>query len=700
MILFPSDYYKEKVYFDTKSTNISALHMTRVLHNMGIKNNKFFMVTTQKDLIGRDIHKADPSEELAGIIAYEVKVNPWYYYREVVRVPIQGGAPIPFKFHRGNLALAHMFYCNIDMYLVMPRQTGKSVTTQTIVGHTMYFSGMNFTQTLITKDTDLVQSNVTRLRAIRDAYPKYLIHKSKDDTDNKEGLSYAILNNSYATHTKANDQFSANNLGRGLTTAFIHWDELEFLRYNYITYPAAVAATTEAKAQAKANGLPYSMIITSTAGNLDTEECKFALKLINKAMPFTEKLYDCEDREALEALVSRNSPSKMVYAVFSYLQLGYTHEWFKETSVRTSGSQEDVARDYLNIRQAGTSSSALDREILEAIKSSEKEPVHISLDGGYMFRWYVHPDQVFANPNKVLIAGLDTSENIGKDFTTAVFVDPEDMSVVATTRCNESDLVLFTRFLGRFMVEHPGVILIPERKSTATMMISLLCELFRASGIDPYTRIFNMIFQNKQEPQFRDIVTSNTKLELGPEKKYLGFSTAGQGETSRNSIYKLTLNKTLERNANRIHDSILINEFCALSVKNGRIDHKNSGHDDMVFAYLLACWFIFFAKNIKLYNVDPTLFLSRVNTKGHKIDPSDKNLYLQTTLRIKELRDMIQKIPIGPVRESYIRELRTLEDMIAPINMAIDPIRGDDVSSGMNQENPDYLVQAFLRMRT
>ena len=199
MILFQEDFADQGAILHTNTKNISFLKMYALLKTMGIKNNAFFLAVTQKDLLHIDPHTlTDPSEELAARIIYECKVNPWYWFREVCRVPAAGTDPIPFILHRGNLALVWTFYNNIDVYLVIPRQCGKTISTQSIVGHLMYFGTKRFNMAMLTKDTTLLQENVDRLKDIRDAIPPYLIYRNKlADTDRKEGLSYAKLNNKY-----------------------------------------------------------------------------------------------------------------------------------------------------------------------------------------------------------------------------------------------------------------------------------------------------------------------------------------------------------------------------------------------------------------------------------------------------------------------------------------------------------------------
>ena len=67
---------------------------------------------------------------------------------------------------------------------------------------------------MFTKDSTLVQDNVSRLKALRDGLPKWIVTKTTEDSERKEGLSYAGLNNVYKTFTSANDPQGAYKLGR------------------------------------------------------------------------------------------------------------------------------------------------------------------------------------------------------------------------------------------------------------------------------------------------------------------------------------------------------------------------------------------------------------------------------------------------------------------------------------------------------
>lgn len=81
---------RKKVTFgyQLNTENYSFLKMHKILKDMGIKNNKFFLKLYDKDL--RYIDPLDEEnltlEQQAKIIR-EVKRNFWYFIREVVRIP-------------------------------------------------------------------------------------------------------------------------------------------------------------------------------------------------------------------------------------------------------------------------------------------------------------------------------------------------------------------------------------------------------------------------------------------------------------------------------------------------------------------------------------------------------------------------------------------------------------------------------------
>lgn len=688
MILFNEDLLSQPIYLQTTTKNRSFLHMHSLLKKMGVKNNAFFLALTQKELLNVDPYTTkDPSPELAGRIMIECKINPWYYFREFCRVPAQGSPDgIPFELNRGNLALTWCFFNNFDTYYTIARQLGKTMTTQTIAGYLLYIHCTNFKFAMFAKDNELREDNVSRLKQIRDLWPSFAVSPNIADADNKHNLSYTTLKNTYVTAVARSDLLGADKSGRGATVPVYHIDEFEFYQNIRTTYPALVGATGTAREQAKKLGLPYGGIITTTAGRLETDSCQYALQIINKSLPFTEVLYDCKNIESLEEIVRNNSTNRMIYISYSYLQLGKTDAWIKDKIMRSGNDRDGILRDYLCVRTSGVDNSVIPVHLLEKVKNSCVDPVHTeNVSNRYLFRWYVRPETVLNKEGSTLVMGLDTSENIGRDFTALVIVDARDMSVVCTARCNESDLIKLAIYIGKFMHVNSNTILIPERKSTASMMIGIICAELRKYNINPYTRIFNMIVQNKSEQPYKDIDISEKDLEEGPNKKYLGFTTTGGGETSRDALYSNTLMKTIELNYSRIRDATLITELSSLANKHGRVDHAISGHDDTVIAYLLACWFIFFGKNLGYYNVNTKSFLNMIGTNGNIVDAQYKEKQTAIYNQLMILKKKILNVTDPNMKNVLERELRNMETLLDSDIIETTPISTKQVQTTNQQ---------------
>jgi hypothetical protein len=60
-------------------------------------------------------------------ILVECQRNYFYFIRNVVRIPSQGGPPDKYRMNRGMLAMNFCLCLNLDIYLELPRQQGKTI---------------------------------------------------------------------------------------------------------------------------------------------------------------------------------------------------------------------------------------------------------------------------------------------------------------------------------------------------------------------------------------------------------------------------------------------------------------------------------------------------------------------------------------------------------------------------------------------
>jgi hypothetical protein len=584
-----------------------------LLKRMGVKNHLFHLALLNPELEHVDPFDPHLSFETKNMIRMEAQFNPWYFFREIVRVPPQAGPnPVKLRANRGNISLYWSFLNHIDYALVQIRQTGKSVSTDCLMAGLMYVFSSNTMMGLFTKDDALRRSNVDRLKRVRDFLPGYIYTKNKLDIDNQSEFSYETLQNHYKTAVGQKSEIGANNIGRGFTMPVQQYDEAAFISLLDVTMPAALAAGNAAREEAALYDNPYGNIYTTTAGRKDTRVGKYVYKFFHRAAPWTESFYDAQDERELHNLVLTNGKGRklMIHGVFNHRQLGKTDEWLAKTLAENNATGSGANMDFFNIWESGGEENPIDAKLAEVIRDSERDAVfnHICREY-YILKWYIPEGNVdaYMRESKTVL-GLDTSEAIGRDGIGFVLSSVVNMETIATMSINETNLYRFGKFLAWFLCEYTQTTLVIEKKSSAQNIIDTLLIELPKRGIDPFTRIFNRIVDEapKGSEAYREVVGTPMNRRH-PEvyskyKKYFGFNTTGD---SRKLLYSTVLGSYTTKAAGMVYDKTLIQEMLGLVIRDGRIDHSETGHDDMVVSVLMAEWFVTHAKNLKFYGIDP-----------------------------------------------------------------------------------------------
>lgn len=613
MILFQSDWGKSTAFPNYDTTNDSFLKLARLYHGMGVKNSVFLLALLQIKLVGVDPHAENLTLEQKSLIGIECLLNPWFYFRECVRIPgVSANVPIKFKANRGNISLIWCFFNHIDYALIQPRQTGKSVSTDTLMCWLLFIGCLNTTINMITKDNDLRTKNVERLKKIRDLLPAYLVPRDKKDPDNQSELKCTIKGNHYQTGVAQPNDTAANKLGRGLTSPIMHMDEAPFITHIGTTLPAALASGNAARDEAEMYNRPYGNIFTTTAGKKDDRDGAYMYKMITGGATWDEVFFDCADPADLLKMIKANMTGKkvMINGTFSHRQLGYTDEWLYKKMAEANAEGDGADRDFFNVWTSGTQSSPLSPKLNEKIRKSEKEiKYRMITNDGFMVRWYISEEELEAKRHtSKIIMGLDASQGIGRDALGIVLLDAYDLSVIGAMNTNETNLILFSEFIAELMLNYENIILIPERASAAVTIVDLLLLRLPAAGIDPFKRIFNVIIneQSTRAEDYKAVVKDTARRNTAfydHYKRYFGFVTTSD---TRTTLYKSVLQNAAKVAGHLIHDKTLSSEIRGLVIKNSRIDHSASGNDDLVIAWLLCHWMLSHATNLSFYGIDTT----------------------------------------------------------------------------------------------
>lgn len=623
MILFKKDWSRyPTAIVDTSTSNASFLAMADRYRQMGISNYYFMLALHNPTLKGINPFDPELSVETKLAIADECRTNPWYFIREVARLPpISGIEPMRYIANRGNIAAYWLFFNHITHVLIQPRQTGKSGSIDVLSEWIIDIATVHTKMLMLTKDAALQSDAISRIKGIRDLLPKYLYSRSRNDMDNKTGLDNKALYNEYKTGVARQNKLAANNLGRGMTTAIVHIDEPPFITHIGTTFPAAQAAGTKARLEAKKNGALYGTILTTTAGRRDDRDGGYMYELVSNAWVWNETIFDCVDEADAVKLVDRGCKGKMVIAdvTMSHRQLGYTDKWLYEAIRATGGTREEMERDFLNRWNSGSSRSPLSVEIIQHIAASVIDPKMTEVtEDNYTIRWYVTEAELsHLKVHSKLAMGLDSSEAAGRDAIAMEIIDLSTLQVVGAATVGISNLIEYAKWLARFMIEHEEIVLIPERKSTGAMIIDMLLILLPQAGIDPFKRIFNSIVDEAHQSRkgedaysmLHTPMTSRDSFFYTERKTSFGFKTDA---TRRGLLFGNVLQQAAKQTCRSIHDKPLADELMGLTEKNGRIDHTTLGHDDHVVAWLLAHWLATHAMNLSHYGIKPGLVMSAV----------------------------------------------------------------------------------------
>ena len=613
MINFLSDYKKYKnSIVDLNTTNESFLRLATVYKKMGIENNVFHLTLLQPELQGVDPFSEELSQEQKVMITMECKYNPWYFLREVVRIPPQSGnTPVSYIANRGNIALTWSFFNHIDFGLIQPRQTGKSVSTDCLMTNLIYLSMLSSRINMITKDANLRSANVERLKRIRDLLPPYLIVKDKSDANNQHLLTYNTLDNTYSTAVAQSSEAAAINVGRGTTAPITQVDEGPFIRFIGSLIPAALAAGTAAREEAKRNNQPYGNIFTTTSGKKDDRDGKYMYDMLTGGAVWNEVFLDAANIEDFHRLVRMNCTNHKVIinGTFSHRQLGKSDDWLYRAIANANAKGEEADRDFFNRWTSGTQRSPLTTKQNNTIFESEREPDHTEVtDEGYMIRWYIPEYQINQRmATGKYVAGMDTSEGVGRDSITMVVLDVRDLSVVAAMDINEANIIRFSKWVSSFLIAYENVTLVIERKSTGVVIIDALMIELPSVGIDPFKRLYNTIVQHHLERKTDyDRILKDTRYRdesfYISHKTDFGFSTNAK---SRELLFGNVLQNAATNAGHLVKDTTLSSQLRGLVEKNGRIDHEASGNDDLVIAWLLSVWFVTFGNHLDFYTIDP-----------------------------------------------------------------------------------------------
>lgn len=582
------------VYYHMSTTNQSFIDMHIFLKEKKVLNNKFFLALYDPDLAGVNPRDKSLSQLMKQKIFRECMVNFWYFIREVVRIPDQGGAVsggARYKLDRANLALNFGFIHNWNMFLEIPRQHGKTISTICWYLWVYLFRTTNSEIMFMNKKHEDSKMNLRRMKDIQEALPEYLqmnkqynaIGKPVKANSNVESMTNIRNKNKITTKPGANSRAKANSLGRGCTMPMHWYDEYAFIPYNTIIYSSATPAYKRAADNAKKNNAPYGILLTTTPGDMLTDEGVDAFNTKEAATRFEEHFYDLSEEQLLE-LRNKNTESNFFYIRFTYQQLGSGAEYFKEMV-------KDLKKDWVAIRREvmlewakGSNNSPFTQQELDTVGRLVIEPImKIPVCSFFTLNMY---KQAYITRNPPII-GVDVSGGYQKDSSAISIIDSKTTDVIADFNCNYISTNDLAKVIYEIVTKYmPNAIVNVERNGG-----------FGSSVLQ--TLIKSKIKRNLYY-EIKDRIIEERYDGLKSERKTKKCRIYGLDETKNTrELLMEILRDRMDNHKNKFISPIIYEELCTLEVKkNGRIEHASNAHDDQIFAYLLALYVWYEGENL------------------------------------------------------------------------------------------------------
>lgn len=650
------------VYYHMSTTNKSFLEVHQYLLDSGIENNRFMLVLLDPDLARIDPHDPALSAAMKTKVLKECLYNPWYFFREVVRIPDSGQANgVKFELSRGNLALIFCLALNLNTFLEMPRQTGKTISSLCWYLYLFNFGTANAEISFLNKKLDDSKLNLQRIREIRDLLPSYLKMDQAFAPDgsrikgknNVETLQHPVNNNRIRTVASARNKVAAASLMRGRTTPIIYIDEYGFIQYNTIIYTNMVPAFNTAANNAKRNGTPYGMLVTTTPGMLTTDEGIEAFNMKESATPFSERWYDLT-REQIFDIINSNNNSNFVYIRYTYQQLGKSEEWFRNLCINMRKDWDSIRREVLLEWSNSTENSPFRAEDLDTIKGLLRQPINtVLLLNKYELKIYEKINMKYPP-----IMGVDVSGGYQRDSSAITIVDSYSTRVTAELNSNfistpELALIIYN-IVSQWM---PNAVVNIERNGGFGS--SVIARLLQTSIKK------NLFYTIKDKVVEERVLGSAIHRRTQKTKVYGSDSTKAE----REKLMEI-LRDRVEYHKDKIISPTIYEELCGMEVKkSGKIEHSSNTHDDQVFSWLWAL-FVYYEGGDLMNNWGITKRVLRTDADLEEavIDiQEDTNIQIESidveqNEEINAQLEAIQNAPGKKLYEQWMQEEQAKDD--------------------------------------
>ena len=581
---------RRKPIYDWKTSNESFLELHEDLKILGVENNKFFLRLFDPDLQGVNPFLPNLPPELQIKIWFETWINPWYFLREISRIPEDGkaieiGGGSEFKIDRTSVACWFLFLNGIDHYESKPRQCGK---TQDALAKQLYAFNWGSVSTnflFFNKDFPQAKVNLYRLKCQREMLPSFLhmsyaydeeTGKIDKGTNNVTSMRNPINGNTIKCMTKATSVDIANSQGRGDTAAMHYMDEFDFWPYNTTIMKASSFAYSKASENAKKNNSLHCRICTSTPGFTSSRDGSAAIEFIDQCVQWEDKYLDMPINK-LQGVIHGNKRNGFVYVEHTWKQLKKTERWYQRQCELVGYDQNTIAREIDLKRITGNEQNPLKKEHQSYISQNTEKPISQIDYSKNLCPFYLYEELHREYP---YIISIDPAEGLGADHdnNAVIGINPYTLKTAFEYKSpfvTQPDLFVM---LDKLLMNHiPRSLLIVENNKGRELI----------NIIEKSAWVANMWYdQEKLNERIVQVTDEYGEAQKAAHiRRSWGFNTSPK---SRPVLFS-TLDTLVEENIETLCTEFVAKDVLGLIKKpTGRVEAGKGEHDDCLMAKLIG----------------------------------------------------------------------------------------------------------------
>lgn len=344
MVLFDNDKENTSLYIDLETPNTSFLKYALSLKAEGIVNWNFCLALLNKELIGIDPHSEDLDDDIKIAIIQESHLNPWYYFREVVRVPspfnINGDSMIGNKI---SITMIWLYFNKVRSVFVANRQFGKTIPIKAIFSWVLLLDhGHN--GTILSPVEVLAMNNISGIYKFIKLLPSYFNKHFLEQVKLTKTpvLAYNTFCNTVTSKFSPENDKQAANLYCGESIQSLFVDNATDIPYLDTILNNVVPYTNSINVNVDIYG---DIIITTRSGEISDKypRVKWVYEnLIKNSPEWNNLIFDTESNEVLK----ENLANHHLVVSTTHKELGFSDKWLKDKIESSMASEDDYKNEW------------------------------------------------------------------------------------------------------------------------------------------------------------------------------------------------------------------------------------------------------------------------------------------------------------------------------------------------------------------